>query len=78
MTLILLFLCPALFAIIWIIRFQICASRLRYLVDTYGIDRKKLQKMSCRQVKQLKNDLAILRDNDDAIGLEKRIHPYRP
>jgi hypothetical protein len=78
MTILLLLLSPALFAIIWIIRFQICSSRLRYLIDTYGLDRKKLRKLSCRQAKALRNNIDELRDKNDAFGLENLIRPYRP
>jgi hypothetical protein len=78
MTIILLLLSPALFAIIWIIRFQICSARLRYLIDTYGLDRKKLRKLSCYQTKKLRNDIEGLRDKNDAFGLENLIRPYRP
>ena len=78
MTIILLLLSPALFAIIWIIRFQICSSRRRYLIDTYGLDRKKLQRLNCRQTKELRKAIEKLREQNDAFGLENLIRPYRP
>ena len=78
MTILLLLLSPALLAIIWIIRFQICSSRLRYLIDTYGLDRKKLRKLSCRQAKALRNNIDELQDKNDAYGLENLIRPFRP
>lgn len=52
MTILLLFLSPALFVLFWIIRFQIFVARRRQLVDTYGVDTKKLGKMSYKGIKR--------------------------
>ena len=78
MTFLLLLLSPALFAIFWIIRFQICSSRRRYLVDTYGIDPKNLRKMSCKEVSKLRRLIDEARAKGDAYGLESIIKPHRP
>jgi hypothetical protein len=78
MTILFLLLSPALFGLFWIIRFQICSSRRRRLVDTYGIDSQKLRKLSCKEVSKLKQRIQDMRDKDDAYGLETVISPYRP
>ena len=77
MSLLLLLFAPGLFAIFWIIRLQICLSRLRYLVDTYGLSRKKLQPLKCNEVKNLRKKIDELRATNDAYGLETLIKPYR-
>lgn len=78
MTILFLLLSPALFAIFWIIRFQICAARRRRLVDTYGIDPKKLRKMRCAEVSLLRRHIQNLENTQDAYGLESLIRPLRP
>ena len=78
MTLLFLILSPALFGLFWIIRFQICSARRRSLVDTYGIDSKKLRKMSCKEVGKLRKSIQDLKDKDDTYGLESIIKPFRP
>ena len=78
MTILFLLLSPALFAIFWIIRFQICSARRRRLVDTYGIDSKKLRKLSCREVTKLRKQIQALEENKDAYGLESIVRLYRP
>jgi len=77
MSILLLLLAPGLFAIYWLIRLQICLSRIRYLVDTYGLDRKKLQKLKCKEVKALRVSIDQLRHANDAFGLENLVRPYR-
>ena len=78
MTIVFLLLSPALFALFWIIRFQICAARRRRLVDTFGIDSKKLRKLSCREVSKLRKNIDEMKEKGDAYGLESLIKPYRP
>ena len=78
MSLILLILSPVLFGLYWIIRFQICASRRRALVDTYGIDPRKLRKMSCKEVSRLRGAIDDMRDKGDAYGLEAIVKPLKP
>ena len=78
MTILFLLLSPALFGLFWIIRFQICSSRRRRLVETYGIDSKKLRRMSCKEVGKLRQRIQEMKDKDDVYGLESTIRPYRP
>ena len=78
MTILFLLLSPALFGLFWIIRFQICSSRRRRLVETYGIDSKKLRKMSCKEGGKLRQRIQEMKDKDDVYGLESTIRPYRP
>ena len=78
MTIIFLLLSPALFGLFWITRFQICAARRRRLVDTYGIDSKKLRKLSCKEVTKLRKQIQELEEKKDAFGLESAVRPYRP
>jgi hypothetical protein len=77
MSILLLIFAPGLFALIWLIRLQICLSRVRYLVDTYGMDRKKLRKLSYKELKKLKSSIDDLRHANDAFGLENLVRPYR-
>jgi len=77
MSVLLLLLTPGLFAIYWIIRLQICLSRARYLMDTYGMDRKKLRKLSCGELKRLRTSIDDLRHANDAFGLESLVRPFR-
>lgn len=73
----LLLFAPGIFAIIWLIRMQICLARVRYLVDTYGLSRKKLRSLKCKEVKQLRANLDQLQSDDDTSGLENLVRPYR-
>ena len=77
MSALLLLLAPGIFAIYWLVRLQICLSRVRYLVDTYGMNRKKLQQLKCKEVKALKESIDSLRHANDAFGLEALVRPYR-
>lgn len=77
MSILLLLLAPALFALFWLVKFQICLARVRYLVDAYGIDRKKLRKLSCKEIRALRNSIDDLRKANDAFALEDLIRPYR-
>jgi hypothetical protein len=50
---------------------------MRYLVDTYGMDRKKLQMLKCKDIKALRESIEVLRHANDAFGLESLVRPYR-
>jgi len=76
MSILLLLFAPGVLAIYWLIKLQICLSRIRYLVDTYGMDRKKLQKLKCKEVKALKESIEKLRHTNDVLGLESLVRPY--
>ncbi|MBU3581482.1 hypothetical protein ICN19_05600 [Polynucleobacter sp. AP-Capit-er-40B-B4] len=78
MTILFLLLSPALFALFWIVRFQICSARRRRLIDTYGIDSKKLRKLGCKEVTKLRKQIQTLEEKKDAHGLESIVSPYRP
>lgn len=77
MSILLLLFAPGIFALYWLIRLQICLSRARYLVDTYGMDRKKLRKLSCKELKALRASIDELRHANDVFGLETLVRPYR-
>jgi hypothetical protein len=77
MSVLLILFAPGLFAIYWLIRLQLCLSRTRYLVDTYGMDRKKLRKLSCKELKNLRKSIDELRYANDAFGLENLLRSYR-
>jgi uncharacterized membrane protein (DUF106 family) len=77
MSILLLLFVPGIFAAYWLIRLQICFSRIRYLVDTYGMDRKKLQKLKCKDIKALRESIDALRERNDAFGLENLLRLYR-
>ena len=77
MSILLLLFAPGIFALYWLIRLQICLSRMRYLVDTYGMDRKKLQMLKCKDIKALRESIDVLRHANDAFGLESLVRPYR-
>ena len=77
MSILLLLFAPGLFALVWLIRLQICLSRVRYLVDTYGMDRKKLRKVSCKELKKLRISIDELRQTNDGFALENLVRPYR-
>lgn len=78
MSILLFLFAPGLLAIYGLIHMQICLSRVRYLVDAYGMDRKKLRKLKCKEVKMLRTSIDALRNANDAFGLEVLIRPYRP
>ena len=46
-------------------------------MDTYGMDRKKLRKLSCAELKKLRISIDELRHANDAFGLENLVRPYR-
>lgn len=73
----LLLFAPGIFAIIWLIRMQICLARVRYLVDTYGLSRKKLRSLKCKEVKQLRANLDQLQSDENTSELENLVRPYR-
>jgi len=77
MSILLLLFAPGIFAIYWLIRLQLCLSRVRYLVDTYGMDRKKLRKLKCKEIKALRESIDRLRHSNDAFALEALVRPYR-
>ena len=77
MSILLLLFAPGIFTVYWLIRLQICLFRIRYLVDTYGMERKKLQKLKCKDIKVLRESIDALRHANDAFGLENLVRSYR-
>jgi len=72
-----LILAPILFGIYWIIRLQIHASQVRYLVDTYGLSRQKLRPLKYKAIKQLRRDIEKCRSEDKPHDLEALVRTYR-
>jgi hypothetical protein len=72
------FLSALLLAAYAIIRYIIASSRVRYLVDTYGMDRQKLRKLTSQEIATLRKNLIQLRKQNDAFALEELIRKYRP
>jgi len=72
------FLSALLLAAYAIIRYIIASSRVRYLVDTYGMDRQKLRKLTSQEIATLRKNLIQLRKHNDAFALEELIRKYRP
>jgi len=77
MSVLLLIFAATLFVLYWFLRLQIRLSRVRYLVDAYGLDSKKLRKLSYKDIKRLRFSINALRRANDAYGLEDLIRPYR-
>ncbi len=77
MSILLFLFAPGLLTIYFLIHMQICLSRVRYLVDTYGMSRKKLRKLKCKEVKALRQSIDNLRHANYAFGLEALVRPYR-
>ena len=77
MSILLFLFTPALLAIYWIVRLQISLSRVRYLVDTYGLSRKKLRSLKYKELRILQEQAENLRISNDAYALEALIKPYR-
>ena len=77
MSVLFLIFAPTLFALYWLIRRQMKLARVRYLVDAYGLDPKKLQKLKYNDIKGLRNSINALRHANDAFSLEALIRPYR-
>lgn len=72
-----LILTPILFGIYWLIRLQIHASQVRYLVDNYGLSRQKLRPLKYKAIKQLRQDIEKLRSENKPYDLEALVKIYR-
>jgi hypothetical protein len=77
MSILLLIFAPTLFALYWLIRRQMKLAKVRYLVDAYGLDPKKLIRLKYDDIKGLRNSIDALRHANDAYGLENLVKPYR-
>jgi len=61
-----------------IIRYIICSSGVRYLVDTYGMDKKKLGKLKYKDITALRKNIIQLKKKNDVFSLEELVRKYRP
>ena len=61
-----------------IIRYIVSSSGVRYLVDTYGMDKKKLGKLKYRDIAALRKNINQLRKQNAAFSLEELLRKYRP
>ncbi len=60
------------------VRYLISSSGVRYLVDTYGMDKKKLGKLKYKDIATLRKNINQLRKQNDAFSLEELVRKYRP
>jgi len=60
------------------IRYIISSAGVRYLVDTYGMDKQKLGKLKYKEIAALRKSINQLRKKNDAFSLEELIRQYRP
>ncbi len=60
------------------VRYLISSSGVRYLVDTYGMDKKKLGKLKYKDIAALRKNINQLRKQNDAFSLEELVRKYRP
>jgi len=61
-----------------IIRYIIASSGVRYLIDTYGMDRQKLRKLTSKEIAMLRKNLIQLRKQNDAFALQELVRKYQP
>lgn len=55
-----------------------CKSRIRYLIDAYGLDSVKLKALTCKELTELHDKIHALQKHDDAISIDALLKPYRP
>ncbi|SNX29349.1 hypothetical protein SAMN06295945_1720 [Polynucleobacter meluiroseus] len=60
------------------LRFVLAQSAIRFLVDSYGLDRRKLKRLSRRDIASLKRSIQQCRQKNDPFALETLLRPYRP
>ena len=77
MSILFLIFAPTLFALYWLIRRQMKLIKVRYLVDAYGLDPKKLRRLKYNDIRGLRNSIDALRHANDAYGLENLVKSYR-
>jgi hypothetical protein len=61
-----------------VIKHLLVRSGLRYLVDSYGLDSKKLELLNKQEMSALRSSINQLRKKNDAFGLEELLRRYRP
>ncbi len=72
------FISTLLLTVYMVIRYIISSSGVRYLVDTYGMDKKKLGKLKYKDIAALRKKINQLRKQNDAFSLEELVRKYRP
>ena len=60
-----------------ITRYIVSSSGVRYLVDTYGMDKKKLGKLKYKDIAALRKNINQLRQHNDAFSLEELVRQYQ-
>jgi len=61
-----------------IIKHLLSKSGQRYLIDSYGLDSKKLESLNKQDIRALRASINQLRKQNDAFGLEELLRRYRP
>ena len=61
-----------------IIKHLLSKSGHSYLIDSYGLDSKKLETLSKQDIRALRASINQLRKQNDAFGLEELLRRYRP
>ena len=61
-----------------IIKHLLSKSGQCYLIDSYGLDSKKLESLSKQDIRALRASINQLRKQNDAFGLEELLRRYRP
>ena len=60
------------------IKHLLSKSVQRYLIDSYGLDSKKLESLNKQDIRALRASINQLRKQNDAFGLEELLRRYRP
>jgi uncharacterized membrane protein (DUF106 family) len=60
-----------------IVKLLLSRSGVRYLVDSYGLDRKKLAKLNTKEIAELKKSINLLRKKNDPFALEELIRKWK-
>jgi len=60
-----------------IVKLLLSRSGIRYLVDGYGLDRKKLSKLNTKEIAELKKSINLLRKKNDPFALEELMRKFR-
>ena len=72
------FISTLLLTVYMVIRYIISSSGVRYLVDTYGMDKKKLGQLKYKDIAALRKKINQVRKQNDAFSLEELVRKYRP
>lgn len=60
-----------------IVKWLLSRSSARYLVDSYGLDRKKLARLNRKEITELKKSINLLRKQGDPFALEELIRKFK-